>query len=227
MDNKCDYQFSIEDDICFKLKSFDIDGAKTAFTDNFNVNMFEDLGNGQYLRSVKNHLICLNVSISRSMATDSIKCCKLKKYCNEFINKIENLDDIKELMDLGVNMIITYGEVIKSISFSCENVIINRAIEYIEANLEKPLTLDIISKDIFVSKNYLSSLFIKKTGFKFTYYINLLRVDKSKNLLSNSNYTLSYISSICGFKNQNYFSTIFKKFTGYSPNEYKRTVSNK
>lgn len=51
-------------------------------------------------------------------------------------------------------------------------------------------------------------------------YINEIRISKAKEYLSTLNYPISEISEMVGFPNQNYFSRIFKKYTGISPSKY-------
>ncbi|MBE6608868.1 MAG: helix-turn-helix transcriptional regulator [Ruminococcaceae bacterium] len=52
-------------------------------------------------------------------------------------------------------------------------------------------------------------------------YINLLRLEKAKNMLIAANYTIEEIASATGFGDQYYFSRIFKKELGVSPSKYR------
>ncbi|KNF07064.1 AraC family transcriptional regulator [Gottschalkia purinilytica] len=215
-------QFIMEEKIALKLKSHDIKGALTAYEEFFSNNDFKDLGCGFYTRSLKNHMICLLVSLSRTLSINKDKCFNLKNLCNEYILYIEQENSIYKIIEIGKKAIINYCEILKKSHYGCENALINNAIEYIENNLNTPITLDAVARVVHVSKNYLSSLFFKKTGMKFTYFINYLRVSKAKELISTTSFSMCYIADLCGFKNQNYFSTIFKKYTQVSPAEYKK-----
>ena len=53
-------------------------------------------------------------------------------------------------------------------------------------------------------------------------YINYLRLEKAKNMLINSNYSVNEIAFSVGFEDAYYFSRLFKKEIGISPSEYKK-----
>ena len=70
-------------------------------------------------------------------------------------------------------------------------------------------------------------MYIKTTPSKlqtFINYLNNYKIEKSKNLLENTNMTLLDISLEVGFNNQSYYSTIFKKYTNMTPLEYRETA---
>ncbi|MDO4663125.1 MAG: AraC family transcriptional regulator [Tissierellia bacterium] len=139
---------------------------------------------------------------------------------NIYIENNKKLDDCDKKMLQEI--IDSYRQqTFKKIEYN-ENDIVDECIKIINENYNKKLTLEDIANEIHVSKNYLCCLFKKKTGYNFCKYLNILRVNKAKELIS-KNKTLDYISYECGFCSQAHFSTIFKKYTGKSPTEYKKT----
>ena len=67
-------------------------------------------------------------------------------------------------------------------------------------------------------------MFKKETGQTFINYLNNYKIERSKDLLKNTNKTLLDISLEVGFNNQSYYSTIFKKYTNMTPQEYRETA---
>ena len=67
-------------------------------------------------------------------------------------------------------------------------------------------------------------MFKKETGQTFINYLNNYKIERSKELLKNTNMTLLDISLEVGFNNQSYYSTIFKKYTNMTPQEYRETA---
>ena len=67
-------------------------------------------------------------------------------------------------------------------------------------------------------------MFKKETGQTFINYLNNYKIERSKDLLKNTNMTLLNISLEVGFNNQSYYSTIFKKYTNMTPQEYRETA---
>lgn len=88
-------------------------------------------------------------------------------------------------------------------------------------------TQDITSRDICdhfsCSRSFMSTQFHKFTGKSIRAYINELRIEDAKNLLEHSSLNITEIAFLIGFCNSNYFSEIFKKHTGLSPMQYKKS----
>ena len=73
-----------------------------------------------------------------------------------------------------------------------------------------------------MSPTYFSYVFKQITGRTFTEYLNYLRIMKAKELLTNSNKTVSGISYEVGFNDPAYFDRVFKKEVGMSPGKYRK-----
>jgi len=98
---------------------------------------------------------------------------------------------------------------------------VNMAKDFITRNFfDKTLSLRMVSSYVGISENHLSSIFTKQTGQTFTEYVTELRVEKAKMLLKETNLKVYEIAENVGFANSEYFSKIFKKATGKSPNQF-------
>ena len=77
------------------------------------------------------------------------------------------------------------------------------------------------------NKDYLRRCFEGATGKTPLHYLTELRINRAKMLLlQNEHKRISSISELCGFRDSYYFSTVFKKYTGISPEEYRRANTN-
>ncbi|MBE6740510.1 MAG: helix-turn-helix transcriptional regulator, partial [Ruminococcaceae bacterium] len=74
-----------------------------------------------------------------------------------------------------------------------------------------------------LSKDYFLKLFKNSMGITPQQYYIALAVDKGRYLLTNTSYSISEISLLCGIEDSFYFSRIFKKHTGLSPRDYRNT----
>lgn len=122
-----------------------------------------------------------------------------------------------------------YFQCIKSCEkkYSPSSKIISNALDYIIENYTNPnLTLNTISSHADVSEVHLRRLFQSALNISPLKYITNLKIKKAKEMLENSNYKISEISSICGFSNPYYFSRIFKSQTGMTPTDYKLQFDN-
>jgi two-component system response regulator YesN len=85
----------------------------------------------------------------------------------------------------------------------------------------RPLTLSEAAQMIGVTSSYLSRVFKKEFGVKFTDYLNQIRIEKAKEFLTNPHIKVLEISEKVGFNNAEYFTRIFKRHTGITPVHYR------
>ena len=102
---------------------------------------------------------------------------------------------------------------------------ITSAKKIIEYNYNNDLSVDTIAKSLFLDSAYFSRLFRKKVGISPKKYILERRLNKAKELLKKSEYSIKEIAVTTGFKDPLYFSKLFKDKTGMSPSEYKDYIS--
>lgn len=98
---------------------------------------------------------------------------------------------------------------------------------YIENNFNQDITLGFLADMFFITPNYLSTIFNEKNGISLKDYINKLRIENAKKCLVETDMKISDISKIVGYNQLSYFGSIFKKFEGYTPNEYRIKLRNK
>ncbi|MDL2206055.1 helix-turn-helix domain-containing protein [Eubacteriales bacterium OttesenSCG-928-N13] len=99
--------------------------------------------------------------------------------------------------------------------------ILHSVFTYIDSNIAQPIHLSAVAKHIGISENYLSSYFKKEIGENFVAYVNIRKIEKAKELLC-ANCLVYQVSESLGFENNTYFTKVFKKYTGMSPDSYRR-----
>lgn len=101
-----------------------------------------------------------------------------------------------------------------------------RVLEYIESHYTEPaLTNDRLAALIGVSEVYFRKLFLSYCAVTPKQYILNLRIQKAKQLLTDTPYTVTAISELCGFSSLYHFCRAFKAKTGMTPTQY--TEANK
>ncbi|MBO6240938.1 MAG: helix-turn-helix domain-containing protein [Butyrivibrio sp.] len=116
-------------------------------------------------------------------------------------------------------------------SAACQNVISKReersnnimktALNYINDNFHKDISLDDVSRVVNISPYYFSKIFKEENGLNFIEYLTNIRIDKAKKLLEDTDLSIKEICISCGYTDPNYFSRSFKKNVGVTPTEYK------
>ena len=94
--------------------------------------------------------------------------------------------------------------------------------EYIRANIDKKITVDSICKQFSISKNKLYSLAQTRLNMTIGNYIQKLRIEAAKNLLTTTDLPIYAICNAIGIVEYNYFTKVFKKQTGLTPLKYRK-----
>lgn len=99
---------------------------------------------------------------------------------------------------------------------------INKALNYIDINIRKGISLEDAAGYINVSTCYFSKLFKKTTGENFIAYVTAEKMELAKEMLALTQMPIVNIAYELSYTETNYFSKAFKKQTGMSPTEYRQ-----
>lgn len=105
-----------------------------------------------------------------------------------------------------------------------DNHAVGRAKEYIDEHYSEDLTLQHVAGHVGISQGYLSSLFTKKLGYGFIDYVNIIRINHACVYLQQNYFKTYEIAYKIGFRDEKYFSKVFKKIKGVSPSQYRKGV---
>lgn len=101
------------------------------------------------------------------------------------------------------------------------NPIVREAEAYITEHYADDISLSTVAGYLGISGSYLSTLFHQETGCGFNDFVNRIRIERASCYLE-QNYLKNYeIAYKVGFKDEKYFSKVFKKIKGISPKEYR------
>jgi AraC-like DNA-binding protein len=100
-------------------------------------------------------------------------------------------------------------------------IYVKKAIDFLDARYNEPITLSDVSAYLNISKCYFCSLFKRETGRSLSQYLNEIRIEKSKELLCKEQLSIHDIALAVGFNNQNYYSVMFKRITKHTPQKYR------
>ena len=126
-----------------------------------------------------------------------------------------------ELKIEGGNRTVSKSEEKESVEVG--NLLIRKALDYIELHYAEKIGLKTLSDALYISPNYFSDLFRRHMKVKFSDFLIEYRLKKACILLKKPEYKVSEISEMVGFRDSTYFSTVFKKTYNLTPLEYKNT----
>ena len=94
---------------------------------------------------------------------------------------------------------------------------------FIALNLGEKLTAQVLCEHFLINKKQLYSIFAEKFNCSVKDYILAKRIEKAKDLLKNSDLSVSQIAESCGFADYNNFIQRFKLLVGETPLRYKKS----
>lgn len=188
---------------------------------------------------IKSERICLSTTLNDSVII-VVKSIELSKL-TDLLVKVKDIFNkyFKPQITIGVskedelkNIRQMYLEVQEHLKYEYDKYskVIKTVIECVYKNIGNPkLSLNWIAKEVlFMNENYLGKLFYKETNKKFSHYVTQVRMEKAKELIeSDKDFKIYEVTEQIGFEdNTQYFSQVFKKYTGYTPSEYKKLQNN-
>ena len=174
------------------------------------------------LRSAKNYTIVLNTLFRKAAEKGGLHPIYLDSISSKYAVQIEKCTYLKQLSDLINSMQLEYCDSVNKLSLKNYSPTIRKAMEFIRINLNHSLSLNSISKILYISSYELSRQFKKETGETITDYINKKRINVAVFILENENISITDISYMVGFNDVNYFTKVFKKLKGITPSEYRK-----
>ncbi|CAG7614601.1 helix-turn-helix domain-containing protein [Paenibacillus allorhizosphaerae] len=93
---------------------------------------------------------------------------------------------------------------------------------YMQQNIGRKLTLSDLAKFVFLSESHLRLLFRKTVGVAPMAYFRQLRLQRAKELLVNTAYTLKEVAEMTGFDTLNQFSRMFSSYEAISASNYRK-----
>ncbi len=140
------------------------------------------------------------------VGTDSFRYDTIEEMKGVFLEKISFLQNLIIKLECG----------------KTDNDIVKRMCSYVLENTISEVSLKSVSEKLFMNRTYLSEVFRQKTGIQFVEYLTMIKMERAKILLADGRLKTYEIAENLGFKDIEYFSRLFKRYTGIPPVEYRQ-----
>lgn len=176
---------------------------------------------GNSLDFVKARAIELCSLLSRTAIEGGAPTDSILRLNNEFLKNLQQITNLDSLCYKLQEIVETFSESMFGYTPSQNSELTKKAIFYISQNFNKSITLEDVATRVHLHPSYFSTIFKQSTGSSFKEYLNLVRIEESKRLLANTDFSIIDIAISVGFEDQSYFSKVFKKFTGMTPKQFR------
>lgn len=173
------------------------------------------------IRNLKNYSVIFNTLLRKAAEYGKVHPYYIDKISSDFAVRIEKITSVEEWKSLCRNMVNSYCRLVQTNSSKNYSPIIQKVTTRIDADLTADLSLSAQADELGVNASYLSNLFKKEVGTTYTDYVNKKRVEYAEILLTQTNGQVQNIAQKCGILDLNYFSKVFKKYTGMTPVKYR------
>ncbi len=100
---------------------------------------------------------------------------------------------------------------------------IKPVLEYIENHYNEELSLDMLASIAGMNARYFCKIFFSLTHYTPMNFVSFYRIEQAACLLDSTDLTITEISIECGFWESSYFTKVFKKFKGITPQKYRQS----
>ena len=218
------YPLESERELMGKVKIGDRTGAKEILNSILGTILFHNPGD---LGVLKARLLELLSILSRSAVEGGVDINVMLEKNLAYVNmvmQIENQEDLCAWISTALNEFI---ELVYSSQDARKVTQVSPAINYIDANYDKPVTLTEIARASHLSVSRLAHIFKEQMGITIIDYLTNVRIERAKQLLLATSQNCTEICFQVGYNNQSYFTRTFKELVGTTPRQFKTSNSRK
>ena len=173
------------------------------------------------LRSLKNSLIASVTLFTRAAISGGVPSDEAFTMSDSFIQTIEKQSDLHFLSSIEEAIILRFIDRVERYGRLRYSRMVREIIAYIDEHLSEPLDTPQLAKAVYVHPDYLSKRFRQESGEAMHAFILRRRVEEAAHFMRYGNDSIPDIATFYQFSSQSHFTTVFKRFIGYTPQQYR------
>jgi two-component system response regulator YesN len=182
---------------------------------------------GDNLNRLKSLVLELAVSLSRAAVEAGADDKRILGVGYHWLADLGTIQDEEDLSDWVKHTLESLMDAIHQYPADTPDAWLNKTVSLVRDHLAEPLGRDEVAAAVGISPAHFSRLLKKKTGRGFRELQTHYRVEQARTYLIASKLSLAEIAAETGFADQSHFSKVFRKTTGQSPTDYRRTHGKK
>jgi len=214
------YPLKSERELLGKVKIGDRTGATEILNLIFGTILFQNPGD---LGVLKARLLELLSILSRAAVEGGVNIDVILERNLSYVDKVMHIDNQEDLCAWICIAMNEFIELVYTSQDAKKVTQISPAINFIDANYDKPITLADIAKASYLSGSRLSHIFKEQMGVTIIDYLTTVRIERAKQLLLATDQNCTEICFEVGYNNQSYFTRTFRELVGMTPRQFRKS----
>lgn len=214
--NRVRYSYTKEKELIASVRIGDGPRVRRVINELLGEVLFTDFKN---IRTIRVRAIELSSLLSRVAIDGGASGDRMLAMNEKFVPMVEDAENVDEICALLMRIADTFMESMFSEREMSQPI--RKAVRYLSESFASPVTLEITARLVGLAPTYFSAVFKKETGATFREYLNRVRIEEAKRLLSDTDFGIVDIALATGFSEQSYFTKVFRKYTGMNPKQYR------
>lgn len=165
-----------------------------------------------------------NIFISRIAIQLGIDVQEGRNLADYYLNLLTEADNLTDLNYIFYKMTLEYTKKIRDVqAFVSENMLARSINRFVQAHLYEKLSAAVIAEALHFNEAYLCEEFKRSTGQTVTQFIQECKIHEARFLLEKGHFPAE-ISDMLEFSSPSYFGMVFKKITGMTPMQYRKSL---
>jgi two-component system response regulator YesN len=212
------YPLESERELMGKVKIGDRTGAKEILNSILGTILFKTIGD---LGILKARMLELLSILSRSAVEGGVGIDVMLERNLNYVNKVMRINNQEDLCAWISTALNEFIELVYTSQDARKVSQIRPAINYIDANYNKPITLADVARASHLSVSRLAHIFKEQMGVTIIDYLTSVRIERAKQLLLATDQNCTEICFEVGYNNQSYFTRSFKGIVGMTPRQFR------
>jgi two-component system response regulator YesN len=214
------YPIEKERELLSRVRMGDRLGAKEILNNLLGDIFFKSAGHPEVIKA---RILELVVVLSRAAVEGGAGLERLLGLNFYYLQELYSIDSLDELSHWIVKALDGFIDAVYDIRDFKNFRVIKQTVDYIEQNYNRDLSIEEIAGAVHLSPFYLSRLFKQEMDSTLVECLSRVRIEKARQILKQTSRSITQVALEVGYNDSSYFSKVFKKYTGTTPNRFRQS----
>lgn len=222
---RLEHDFHLDHQIEQKIWQYVKEGKREkllAHLESIEMDSMSRLSKQSHVRNMKNQVI-IYIALATRAAIEGGLYPEIAYTMNDIsIQKVEEAQDLQKVFLIGDSLLLALIDRMNENKMSMNSKLVNMCKNHIFNHIFEPISIHDLAQLVHLNPVYLSQLFKKEVGIPLGKYIQEMKLQEAQQLLLQTNHSIADICMMLQFNSQSHFTSLFKKFAGVTPKQYRK-----